>query len=655
MGSSHYREDIDRLRGLAVLAVIAFHYDESLGAHGGYVGVDIFFVISGFLISQIIQREVRSGSFTFWGFYERRVRRLLPALYAMVAITIPAALLFLLPSERADFFRSVGAVMTFSANILFWSQAGYFDRTAVEKPLLHTWSLSVEEQFYLVLPLLIWAAFQLSRRYAISVLLPTLLLCATASFAAGHWFLQNGGAPSAFYMSPLRAWEFLIGSIFALEAFPRLRHEWQRTVVAGMAYVLILVPIFGLRNNSTFPGWHAFYPCLGAAFFIWSGTGSTPVTRHQYSPYHLFRFIGTISYSLYLWHWPLFAFARWSKEGLTLSVQDRLALLAVTMCIAYLSWRFVEEPFRKRRLAPNRRAIFATAAIASCVLLAISTAGLYIPVPATELGTRLAKLDSYHFFDQVAYRGGKCFLLTDVVLAPECLKSATDMPNVLLWGDSHAAHYYPGLAKLADERHFNLMQATAAGCTPMFNRLKDAPRFCQAFDQMILPWLDLNVPDVVILSGDWMGDMLTSRQSSMMEDLHTTVATLEKRGSFVVVVGPAVQFKTRLPAMLVRAMARGADIRTSSDMVRADIFPADEKMRAALPDSARFSYVSAIGSVCKQRECPSMLSNDVPLTWDYGHLTVEGSAYVIDRIPWPPALLQGTGQRSDEETTASEH
>ena len=221
-----YREDIDWLRAIAVLAVVAFHF-EAPAVFGGFVGVDIFFVISGYLITGIIQSELQSGTFSFARFYERRVRRLLPALYAMVALTAIPSFHYLLTSERLEFFRSVAAVVTFTSNFFFWFQTGYFDHAAVEKPLLHTWSLAVEEQFYLALPLMLWGLLRLTRgaRLALPVVLGALAL---ASFALSVWLMKTDRSANAFFMSPPRAWEFLIGGLVARRrAFRCCATRWR--------------------------------------------------------------------------------------------------------------------------------------------------------------------------------------------------------------------------------------------------------------------------------------------------------------------------------------------------------------------------------------------------------------------------------------------
>jgi len=371
-----YREDIDWLRAIAVLSVVAFHF-EMPGIHGGFVGVDIFFVISGYLITGIIQAEVKEGRFSFARFYERRVRRLLPALYAMVALSAIPSFRFLLASERAEFFRSVAAVVTFTSNVFFWLQSGYFDHAAVEKPLLHTWSLAVEEQFYLALPVLVWALLRAAPKSRLA--LPLMLGALTAaSFTLGVALMRADSSAAAFFLSPPRAWEFLLGGLVALPGMPVLRSPWTQFTVRAVALVAIAIPILSLRPGPGFPGVNALLPCIGAALYIWSGVGVPTQERPWYSHHHVVRFFGQISYSLYLWHWPLFAFARFSKASLVLETGDKVALFALTVAISYLSWRFVEQPFRLRRLAVSRHVAFGLAAASSLVLLLGSAGGLLL-------------------------------------------------------------------------------------------------------------------------------------------------------------------------------------------------------------------------------------------------------------------------------------
>jgi peptidoglycan/LPS O-acetylase OafA/YrhL len=625
-----YREDIDWLRAIAVLAVVAFHF-EAPAVFGGFVGVDIFFVISGYLITGIIQSELAAENFSFARFYERRVRRLLPALYAMVALTAIPSFHYLLVSERTEFLYSVASVVTFTSNFFFWFQTGYFDHAAVEKPLLHTWSLAVEEQFYLALPLLLWGLFRVARgrRWALPVLLVVLTV---ASFALSVWLMRHEGSANAFFMSPPRAWEFLAGAIIAVEGFPVLRNERAQQAARGLALLLLAIPIFSLRQGPGFPGINALAPCIGAAMFIWSGIGMPTRKRGPYSPLRVVRFFGQISYSLYLWHWPLFTFARFSKNSLVLNASDKIALFALTVAISYLSWRFVEQPFRERTLAPTRHAAFATALLASVVLIAGSVGGAMLGKTAVDTDPVISQLEAYSPYKfEPFYRSGHCFNPADGVFGDDCLKPAPGKTNVLLWGDSLAAHYFYGLSKAADPQATKILQATQAACMPTFNAAAQFLASCRNAGTQMAAFFRDNKPDLVILSGDWLEYARPPRFEGMIADLRGTIAQLTGRGIRVVLLGPPVQFKGRLPPMLLRLHLRQAEAR-ADDLLLPDVFALDAKMRTALPTTSKFSYVSVLNAMCPARHCPVTLDDGVPLAWDHAHLTAEGSVLVMERL-----------------------
>jgi peptidoglycan/LPS O-acetylase OafA/YrhL len=624
-----YREDIDWLRAIAVLSVVAFHFEA--GVYGGFVGVDIFFVISGYLITGIIQSELKDGSFSFARFYERRVRRLLPALYAMVALTALPSFHYLLTSERAEFFRSVAAVVTFTSNFFFWFQTGYFDHAAVEKPLLHTWSLAVEEQFYLALPLTLWMVMRVARgrRFALPAILVALSL---ASFALSIWLMTSGASANAFFMSPPRAWEFLIGGLVGVEGFPVLRQALAQRIARGAALVLLAIPIFGLRQGPGFPGFDALTPCIGAVIFIWSGIGVSTVSRHALAPLEIVRFFGRISYSLYLWHWPLFTFARFSKNGLVLDATDKLVLFALTVAISYVSWRAIEQPFRDRTLAPTRTAAFRIAGVASVALLATSAFGLAVsrtPSEADQVALRLETYDTYEYGP--LFRAGVCFSPPNGAFGDACLSLAQGKANWLLWGDSFAAHYYSGLRRLTEAREVNLLQATQPACMPTLNASAQRDVSCRSLAEQMETFFSAHGVDLVVMAGDWLEYGRGARFDGMIADLKRTIAALNERGIAIALLGPAVQFKARLPAMLMRAHLRKA-VPRADDFVLPDIFVLDQRMRAALPRGEKFSFVSVVDAVCPARQCPFTLAGDIPLAWDHAHLTAEGSAYVMGKV-----------------------
>jgi len=627
---STYREDIDWLRAIAVLAVVAFHF-ETPGVFGGFVGVDIFFVISGYLITAIIADELKRDAFSFGRFYERRVRRLLPALYAMVALTAIPSFQYLLTSERAEFFRSIGAVVTFTSNFFFFFQTGYFDHAAVEKPLLHTWSLAVEEQFYLALPLMLWAVSRIARGRPLAI--PVVLAALTiASFGLSIWLMKTGQSANAFFMSPPRAWEFLIGGLVASPSFPVLRHALAQQIARGIALVVIAIPIFSLRQGPGFPGFNALAPCIGAAVFIWSGIGVPTLKRNVYAPLNVVRFFGQISYSLYLWHWPLFTFARFSKDSLALDTSEKLALFGLTVLISYLSWRYLEQPFRTRAVAPTRRMAFGLAGGASLVLLAGSFVGLALSRTPSDADREAATLESYSAYQSESlYRVGTCFKFDGSAFDDSCLALAGGKSNWLLWGDSLAAHYFFGLRKAADPETINVLQATQAACMPTLDAAAPGHAGCRGSRTQMEAFFRDRKPDLVIMSADWLEYARGARFDAVIADLRATISRLNGFGIAVVVLGPPVQFKARLPSMLMRTHLRGIEPR-AEDFALPAIFSFDQMMKAALPDQVKFSYISVVDAICPARQCPLTLPGGVPLSWDHAHLTAEGSAYVMERV-----------------------
>jgi hypothetical protein len=365
--------------------------------------------------------------------------------------------------------------------------------------------------------------------------------------------------------------------------------------------------------------------------FIWSGIGVPTLQRSAFSPLNIVRFFGRISYSLYLWHWPLFTFARFSKNSLVLDASDKLALFALTVAISYLSWRFVEQPFRTRRLARTRRDAFQIAALASVVLLAGSVLGLVASRTPSDAERAALALDSYNSYDyQPLYRAGTCFMPENGVFGSSCLALAADKSNWLLWGDSFAAHDYYGLRKVTDSEKVNILQATQAACMPTLN-VGQGNSACRSFAEQMDGFFRDRRPDLVILSADWLEYARPPRFAGMIADLKQTISKLNELGLYVVLLGPAVQFRARLPSMLMRAHLRGIEP-SPSDFLLPDIFSLDGMMKADLPPQPKFAYISILDAVCPARQCPIAIGEGIPLAWDHAHLTAEGSSYVMGRL-----------------------
>lgn len=421
-----YRPEIDGMRALAVVPVILYHAGLRWFS-GGYIGVDVFFVISGFLITAIILKEHVAGTFTIAGFYERRARRILPALFFVMVVCLPFAWLWMLPNELEAFGRSVAAVALFVSNIFFWHTSGYFDLASAEKPLLHTWSLGVEEQFYLLFPLFLTMLWRSGIRRPRAWLMIIMAL----SFVLSEWSLHRN-VDSAYYLAPMRAWELMAGAVLAVSGRARTSsgsvQPIAKNVLACCGLALILVPVFVFDDTTVFPGHNALAPVAGTMLAVVYATPETWVGR--FLTMRCMVWLGTISYSAYLWHQPLFAFARLSSANVR-PWWEFVALGCLSIGLAYVSHRFIEAPLRNRRRG-SRRLVFVGAIATSAAFVACGTALAMSHGAAGRWSESTLKL-----------------LLppkTDIVTCPSVdpwlqvcrIGAAGVVPTVALVGDSHA-------------------------------------------------------------------------------------------------------------------------------------------------------------------------------------------------------------------------
>lgn len=455
-----YRKEIDGLRALAVLPIILFHTGFEKFS-GGFIGVDVFFVISGYLITTIILAELEQGKFSIINFYERRLRRILPALYFVLFICIPFAYFWLLPSDMRDFSKSLVAVSFFVSNILFWQDSSYFASALELKPLLHTWSLAVEEQFYIFFPAFLMLFWKLGK-YWVLVMLGFLFV---ASFALAEWASYVKPSP-AFYLLPTRGWELLIG-VFAAFYLSQNKPTKSKKIIGELmgwlGVTLIFYAIFNYGKNTPFPGFYALVPTLGALLIILFATQRNSVGKFLGNK--IFCGIGLISYSSYLWHQPLFAFAKY--RGFSESNYYIFSFLfATTFVLAYLSWKFIETPFRKK---DNffRETIFKLSFLFSIFFVIIGSYGIFkngfnSRFPAySEVLSKLQWTEENNITSNCKnlYGGDQYCLITNSLVAP------TD----LLIGDSHANHFFLGLSHYLEKNNRNLLMFGAGGCPPLID------------------------------------------------------------------------------------------------------------------------------------------------------------------------------------------
>ncbi len=363
-----YRGEIDGLRTIAVVPVVLFHAGFSMFS-GGFVGVDVFFVISGYLITSILLDELEAGKFSIINFYERRMRRILPALFFVMGACLIPALLWLTPLDYKNFSQSLIATSAFSSNLLFWSESGYFDTEAELKPLLHTWSLAVEEQYYIFFPVFLALLWKWRGQ---RLFFPIITIVSVLSLVAAEWCIRNSPA-AGFYLLPSRAWELLLGAGIARFQHGNVRAQATAlrdlAAFAGLAMILAAITLFD--ETTPFPGLSAVLPAVGTALIIqFTDEGGRARALLGARP---LVFMGLLSYSTYLWHQPLLAFAHYRNVE-PLGVGFALALCVASVGLAYISWRFVEAPFRSRA-ATSRRTIFLVSGVGTAAFMAVGLAG----------------------------------------------------------------------------------------------------------------------------------------------------------------------------------------------------------------------------------------------------------------------------------------
>ena len=451
-----YRSEIDGLRALAVLPVILFHAGFSEFS-GGFIGVDVFFVISGYLITSIILNDLAAGKFSLANFYARRARRILPPLFLVMLVCIPVAMKTMLPSQYEDFSRSLIAVTVFVSNIFFWRESDYFAADAREKPLLHTWSLGVEEQYYLLFPLFLMLVWRFGKQRTFYVLLFTAVVSiAMCEFA-------SRAAPTAnFFILPTRAWELLTGAIGAMLAVHAPRNASNLLSLLGLGMVVAALTFYdeGLR----LPSLYTVLPVIGTLFILLYGTAGTWVARLL--SWRVFVGIGLISYDAYLWHQPLFAFAR--VHLLTTPTPLMMgALIGLSLLLAALTWRYVERPFRDRQhryYVGNRKALLLAVAIAA-LLMGMGAYGVVTHgrLAAWKASAAPHQLQAYALAENAlkethSYDDGDCIFtmnsMTDTQAARLIACHKKYGPGIAVIGDSHGMNLFFELKQHLAQHHF---------------------------------------------------------------------------------------------------------------------------------------------------------------------------------------------------------
>ena len=642
-----YRPEIDGLRALAVVPVILFHAGFLLFS-GGFVGVDIFFVISGYLITTILIDDIENNKFSIVHFYERRARRILPALFFIMLICIPFAWFLMLPNYVEYFSRSLIAVSLFVSNILFWRESGYFDAAAEEKPLLHTWSLAVEEQYYLLFPIFLMFAWRFGKKKVFWII----VLIAFISLMISEWGWRN--QPNAnFYLAPARAWELLAGSISAF--IVKKQGVQKNNLLALLGLGAILFSIFAYDKTIPFPSLYSLVPIIGVVLIILFADKDT-LTAKVLSTKFLVG-LGLISYSAYLWHQPLFVFARFSNHQFEENYL-MLALSFTSILLAYFSWKYIENPMRRRDILSRKR-IFQFSAFG---ILFFCIVGL--------IGHRTNGLENYilNTDELVIYKSIERSSEENCDKSiSSCIHASSYIKNksILLLGDSNAYHFSKGLKELADEYDYSYIQLTKGACMPLSNfyRLERPPSAsidCNNFNKNIIESISKleGKIDLVILSSAWLsyyyGDNLfknelnarnlpkisevklslngidlipNNEKSKVFESYFDNILDILKdKAVKIVVVGP-------LPPAVINFSKK--DILKSQQTISSKQFDHESydlrKLLSSKFNNNNFSYIDLPDLMCKSGAC-SVTNEKLFLYGDPVHFSDYGQSYILKPI-----------------------
>lgn len=549
MSSTRYRPDIDGLRSLAIIPVVLFHASIP-GLSGGYVGVDVFFVISGYLITSILAREIAENRYSLASFYERRARRIFPALLAVFAFTLLASPLFLLPSELSRLPGQALASLFFVGNIAFWRGSGYFAADAETNPLLHMWSLGVEEQFYIFCPLFIFFLIRYLHRH----LQLALMVAAGASLALCVWMTPFKPS-AAFYLLPTRAWELLAGSLLATAPLSwgigESKRGGIRSALATIGFAMIAFAVLCFDSDTQFPGYAAIVPVLGTSLLIACAPG-TYVGAMLSS--RILVSIGLVSYSLYLWHWPITVFAR--DMGALDSPVGKLAVVAISFALAYLSWKFIETPTRSRSNFSGKWLAF-TSLFGSLAIVLIAVGLHYSNGWPSRYSSEVNSYDASR--KDVSPLREKCHRDRGLPNPEKSCVIGGENARVAVWGDSHGVE----LAYAIAESGVPVRQLTYSACQPALGR--EAPPSvpdCARHNQEVYAHL-IATPDIdtVVLVGFYKDSLRES--DGLLSQMASTAKALSAQGKRVIAVGPTpyVDTHTNIPTHLARGGVREIPMR----------------------------------------------------------------------------------------------
>lgn len=654
MNLSHpqYRPDIDGLRAIAILSVVAYHAFPN-AAKGGFIGVDIFFVISGYLISAIIFGSLEHNGFSFVEFYSRRIKRIFPALLLVLITCFAFGWFALWADEYAQLGKHIAGGAGFVSNFLFWHESGYFDTAAETKPLLHLWTLGIEEQFYIVWPLLLWLAWKLRLN-----LLTITLVVAAISFAL-NLTKVGGDAAAAFYSPQTRFWELLVGSILAyltlhsrtLLSLKVLADTWLcrlinaqtpesngkllRNIQSLLGAVLISIGILFITKERSFPGWWALFPTLGTVLLISAGKEAW-LNRNVLSSRVLVWF-GLISFPLYLWHWPLLSFARIVESEPALP-EVRVAVVMISIVLAWMTYLLIERPIRfgNHSKAKTITLLVLMAVVGYAGYSCFKRDGFIFRFPK-EVTLLVSPVD-FKFSSYI--RDDICHLHNLSLEQHDSSCSEKKRPLLFLWGDSAAAAIYPGLKKLQEKYDFGITQLTVAACPPLLNLTNEnliQRKNCNTVNKLVFDRLKKERPEVILLHSVWnFPPAYNIANDELDQKLTATILQIKNElpTSSIILIGPLPQWKVTPQNDAFKNLRNKIILKEPDVMQKAIRFDDLDSIFTKTSLNFGVTYISAIKYLCTDEGCISRVG-DEQLNWigvDRIHLSKAGSEFFIEKI-----------------------
>ncbi|MEI8185222.1 MAG: acyltransferase family protein [Chlorobiaceae bacterium] len=625
-----YRPDIDGLRAVAVLAVMFFHAGIP-GFSGGFVGVDVFFVISGFLITSIILKEIDAGQFSIARFYERRIRRIFPALFPVIAFTSVVATFLYDPISLKSVGASIYYTTFFVSNIFLCVDSGYFNAASITKPLLHTWSLAVEEQFYIFFPLLLIAI----SRFAKKRYLPWLLGISLVSFSLSIYgtyandvtsiWPPNDNQVVTFYFVTTRAWELLFGSFLALGVIPQLQSTVQRNIVSIIGLGLIVFSVCLYTEATIFPGITAMSPVLGSSLIIYSGIGEGMSIIKKFLSLKPMVFIGLISYSLYLWHWPLIAFTKYLifRDLIPLEITG---IILATFLISIFSQKFIEHPFRSTKtIIPNRKELFYLSAVVMLIFFIIGR----VIYKRDGIGERFELLQT----KDKSYNDIAPTVMMVNIPPTFMIGNKDTTPSFVLWGDSHAGTLAPAFINQSKQNKVSGFIFSKGGSPPLLGieGKFDNPSYCKSeWNLKVIKFIQ-NHPNikVVFLAASWAGYRNEYNNSIYIKGLNRTIQALREMGKKVVIIADVPRIKYNVPRIFAIHYRFPSHININQFLpIKSEHNKSQKEVFNGLVHLSEIEFIYPGDKIFDSNGRCRIIANKELLYSDTNHLSIAGSLYI---------------------------